>query len=105
MTTHFHSHATDQTSFHFPANGYVRSEAAVVIFITRDSLSRRIYCHIMGTATNTDGHKKQGQTYPSSLRQAELMREVYARSGVKPTDVGYVEAHGTGTSVREYFTL
>ncbi|XP_008484342.1 fatty acid synthase-like, partial [Diaphorina citri] len=83
------------------ANGYVRSEAAVVIFITRDSSSRRIYCHIMGTATNTDGHKKQGQTYPSSVRQAELMREVYERCGVDPADVGYVEAHGTGTSVSD----
>ncbi|KAI5709648.1 hypothetical protein M8J75_001994 [Diaphorina citri] len=85
--------------FDASANGYVRSEAAVVIFITRDSSSRRIYCHIMGTATNTDGHKKQGQTYPSSVRQAELMREVYERCGVDPANVGYVEAHGTGTSV------
>uniref|UniRef100_A0A8D8XXN1 Fatty acid synthase n=1 Tax=Cacopsylla melanoneura TaxID=428564 RepID=A0A8D8XXN1_9HEMI len=85
--------------FDAAANGYVRSEAAVVIFITRDSSSRRIYSHILGTATNTDGHKKQGQTYPSSLRQAELMREVYKKSGVDPALVGYVEAHGTGTSV------
>uniref|UniRef100_A0A8D8QYG3 Fatty acid synthase n=1 Tax=Cacopsylla melanoneura TaxID=428564 RepID=A0A8D8QYG3_9HEMI len=89
--------------FDAAANGYVRSEAAVVIFITRDSSSRRIYSHILGTATNTDGHKKQGQTYPSSLRQAELMREVYKKSGVDPALVGYVEAHGTGTSVRQNF--
>ncbi len=27
------------------------------------------------------------------------MREVYARAGINPEDVGFVEAHGTGTKV------
>lgn len=27
------------------------------------------------------------------------MREVYARAGISPEDVGFVEAHGTGTKV------
>lgn len=27
------------------------------------------------------------------------MREVYARAGIDPKDVGFVEAHGTGTKV------
>lgn len=27
------------------------------------------------------------------------MRDVYARAGINPEDVGFIEAHGTGTKV------
>jgi acyl transferase domain-containing protein len=41
----------------------------------------------------------QGITSPSGMAQEQLMREVYARAGIRPEDAGFVEAHGTGTKV------
>ena len=40
-----------------------------------------------------------GITFPSGRAQQQLLQEVYAESGVNPSDVTYVEAHGTGTIV------
>lgn len=43
-------------------NGYCRSEAAVVVLLTRKSLARRVYATILNAGTNTDGYKEQGGT-------------------------------------------
>lgn len=84
-------------SFDASGNGYVRSEAAVVILLQRASDCRRIYAHVTHARANTDGHKGEGVTFPSGAVQKELLREVYSLSGVSPLEVSYVEAHGTGT--------
>nr|ARI45075.1 fatty acid synthase [Leptinotarsa decemlineata] len=86
-------------AFDASGNGYVRSEAAVVVYLQRASVSRRVYATVLGARTNTDGNKEQGITFPSGAMQNKLIREVYDEIGIKPQDVAYVEAHGTGTKV------
>lgn len=82
------------------ANGYVRSEAVVVIYLRKSADAKRIYATVAGTSTNTDGFKVEGATYPSQAMQSQLIRDTYERANLKFTDVHYVEAHGTGTGVR-----
>lgn len=86
-------------------NGYVRSEAAVIIFLQKASAARRVYATVVNARTNTDGHKEQGITFPSGQMQKQLIKEVYAEAGVNQADVVYVEAHGTGTKVNFTFIL
>lgn len=87
------------TLFCVAGNGYVRSEAIVVLYIQKASVSKRIYATIVNARTNTDGAKEQGITYPSGAIQRRLIQETYAEVNINPADVVYVEAHGTGTKV------
>lgn len=86
-------------AFDASGNGYVRSEAVVVIYLQKASVARRVYATVLGSKTNTDGHKDQGITFPSGNMQNKLIREVYLENNIDPNDVAYVEAHGTGTKV------
>lgn len=52
----------------------------------------------MATHKNNDGYTEQGVTFPRQGAHEQLLREVYARAGVSPSDVAYMEAHGTGTA-------
>lgn len=89
-----------KTRKNFSGNGYVRSEAAVVIYLQKSSSAKRVYATVVHAKTNTDGNKVQGITFPSGEMQKKLIKEVYAECKVDPRDVAYVEAHGTGTKVR-----
>lgn len=42
-------------------NGYCRSEAAVVVLLTKRSMAKRIYATIVNAGSNTDGFKEQGR--------------------------------------------
>ncbi|NXO39594.1 FAS synthase, partial [Locustella ochotensis] len=86
-------------AFDVSGNGYCRSEAAVVVLLTKRSMAKRIYATIVNAGVNTDGFKEQGVTFPSGEMQEQLVRSLYRESGVKPEEVEYVEAHGTGTKV------
>nr|CAI5827466.1 unnamed protein product [Callosobruchus analis] len=86
-------------AFDASGNGYVRSEAAVVVYLQKAKNAKRIYASVLGAKTNTDGNKEQGITFPSGGMQNKLIREVYDEIGIKPHEVSYVEAHGTGTKV------
>ncbi|NXI15750.1 FAS synthase, partial [Irena cyanogastra] len=86
-------------AFDISGDGYCRSEAAVVVLLTKRSMAKRIYATIVNAGVNTDGFKEQGVTFPSGDMQEQLVRSLYRESGVKPEDVEYVEAHGTGTKV------
>lgn len=86
-------------AFDSSGNGYVRSEAAVVVYLQKASTARRVYATILGAKTNTDGYKEQGITFPAGSMQNKLIREVYDENCIDPLDVSYVEAHGTGTKV------
>jgi 1-acyl-sn-glycerol-3-phosphate acyltransferase len=89
-------------AFAAEANGYVRGEGAGAIVLK--PLSRaladgdHIYAVVRGSAINEDG-RTNGMTVPSLAAQQAVLRDAYARSGVRPGDVHYVEAHGTGTVV------
>lgn len=86
-------------AFDEAGNGYVRSEACVVLFIQKASVARRTYATVVNARCNTDGNKEQGITFPAGAMQKKLIKEVYAEANVNPADVAYVEAHGTGTKV------
>uniref|UniRef100_T1INJ4 Fatty acid synthase n=1 Tax=Strigamia maritima TaxID=126957 RepID=T1INJ4_STRMM len=79
--------------------GYVRSEAATVLFLQRSTAAKRIYATVVHSKSNTDGNKQEGVTYPSGEIQEKLLREVYNEAKINPSEVVYVEAHGTGTKV------
>ncbi|XP_054249700.1 fatty acid synthase [Indicator indicator] len=86
-------------AFDASGNGYCRSEAVVVVFLTKKSMAKRIYATVVNAGTNTDGFKEQGVTFPSGDMQQQLVVSMYKECGVKPEEVEYIEAHGTGTKV------
>uniref|UniRef100_A0A452SJH0 Fatty acid synthase n=1 Tax=Ursus americanus TaxID=9643 RepID=A0A452SJH0_URSAM len=86
-------------SFDESGNGYCRSEAVVVMLLTKKSLARRVYATILNAGINTDGCKEQGVTFPSGEAQEQLIRSLYEPAGLAPESLEYIEAHGTGTKV------
>ncbi|NWR04682.1 FAS synthase, partial [Paradoxornis webbianus] len=86
-------------AFDISGNGYCRSEAAVVVLLTKRSMAKRIYATIVNAGVNTDGFKEQGVTFPSGEVQKQLITSLCRESGIKPEEVEYIEAHGTGTKV------
>ncbi|KAM9281576.1 fatty acid synthase [Morus bassanus] len=86
-------------AFDASGDGYCRSEAVVVILLTKRSMAKRIYATIVNAGINTDGFKEQGVTFPSGDMQQQLVKSLHRECGIKPAEVEYVEAHGTGTKV------
>ncbi|XP_072311635.1 fatty acid synthase [Eucyclogobius newberryi] len=86
-------------SFDASGNGYCRSEAAVVVLLTKRSVAKRIYATVVNAGSNTDGYKEQGVTFPSGQMQQRLVSALYEEAGISPEQVEYIEAHGTGTKV------
>ncbi|CAG7786560.1 unnamed protein product, partial [Allacma fusca] len=85
--------------FDASADGYVRAEAAVALYICKRQVARRVYGTLVHSTTNNDGYKEEGITYPSQHLQEKVMRELYKDTGISPLEVDYIEAHGTGTKV------
>ncbi|CAG7822829.1 unnamed protein product [Allacma fusca] len=85
--------------FDASADGYVRAEAAVSLYLCKKQHAKRSYCSIIHAATNNDGYKEQGITFPSEAQQEQVIRRVYDECGISPLQVDYIEAHGTGTKV------
>ncbi|NXG73396.1 FAS synthase, partial [Baryphthengus martii] len=86
-------------AFDASGDGYCRSEAAVVVFLTKRSMAKRIYATIAGAGSNTDGFKEQGVTFPSGDMQNRLITSLHREYNISPEEVEFVEAHGTGTKV------
>ncbi len=84
------------------ADGYVRSEGAVVLVLQRLSSAvssgRRVHSVVMGAAINSDG-RTNGISLPSPQDQQSLIENLYAAAGVDPDRLAFLEAHGTGTKV------
>lgn len=95
--------------FDIRGDGYGRGEGFVVILVKRlsDALRDRdpIRSIILNTGINQDGYTASGITHPNRTAQADLIRETYARIGLRPQDVGYIEAHGTGTIAGDHEEL
>jgi acyl transferase domain-containing protein/NADPH:quinone reductase-like Zn-dependent oxidoreductase/acyl carrier protein len=88
--------------FDAEGDGYVRSEGGAVVLLKRleDALAagNRVYAVIAASAVNCDG-KTSSLTVPSAEAQASLLRDVYGRACIEPSEIDYLEAHGTGTPV------
>ena len=89
-------------TFNKEANGYVRSEGAVMMLLKPlgQALADQdnVYAVIKGTAINHGG-QSGGLTVPNPDKQAALLVEAYKTAGIEPETVSYIEAHGTGTSL------
>jgi acyl transferase domain-containing protein/acyl carrier protein/2-polyprenyl-3-methyl-5-hydroxy-6-metoxy-1,4-benzoquinol methylase len=94
------SPTSELRAFDAHANGFVRGEGGG--FVVLKPLNRAladgdpIYAVIRGTAVNNDG-ASNGLTAPNPEAQEAVIREAYARAGIRTAEVHYVEAHGTGT--------
>uniref|UniRef100_A0A2H1WWR5 SFRICE_007688 n=1 Tax=Spodoptera frugiperda TaxID=7108 RepID=A0A2H1WWR5_SPOFR len=95
-------------SFDNSANGYVRSEAIVAIFLQKAKDSRRqvsyllVYAQVVYGKTNCDGYKEHGISYPASATQKLLLKEFYEECAIPPSIVEFLEAHGTGKVFLSY---
>ncbi|MEO1423376.1 MAG: beta-ketoacyl synthase N-terminal-like domain-containing protein [Pseudomonadota bacterium] len=89
-------------AFDSRANGYVRSEGAVV-FILRRMREAHADGDIVRSVIATSGVNSDGRTIgmalPSAERQKDLLRMVSSSGPFDPNDLAFVEAHGTGTAV------
>ncbi|KAI0868558.1 hypothetical protein GGS24DRAFT_513175 [Hypoxylon argillaceum] len=87
-------------SFDHRANGFARGEGIIALVVK--PLSRaiqdgdRIRALVRATGVNQDGHTPT-LTQPNPKSQAALIRDVYRKAGLHPSETRYVEAHGTGT--------
>ncbi|XP_070169898.1 fatty acid synthase-like [Polyergus mexicanus] len=80
-------------------SGYMRSDAAVVVYLQKAKDARRIYATFVYGKTNCDGFKKEGITFPSLDKQKILLEEFYEECDISPLELSYIEAHATGTLV------
>ena len=89
-------------AFDAGADGYVRAEGGGVVVLMPLAAARRqglpVRGVILASGVNSDGHTN-GFSVPSAAAQESLMRQVQARAGISPDEIGYFEAHGTGTPV------
>jgi len=92
-------------SFSADADGYVRGEGVGVVVLKplSQALANKdpIYALILATGVNQDG-RTQGMFQPSGIAQETLLRQVYKKADISPSQVHYVEAHGTGTIIGDY---
>ncbi|CAL1678237.1 unnamed protein product [Lasius platythorax] len=77
--------------------GYMRSDAAVVVYLQKARYARRIYATYVYGKANCDGFKEKGITFPSFDMQKILLEEFYEECGISPLKLSYMEAHATGT--------
>ena len=82
-------------------SGYGRGEGVAVVVLKSRSQAEKdgdtIRAIVRASGMNQDG-RTAGITMPNGKAQADLIRGVYAMSGLNPLQTGYVEAHGTGKS-------
>jgi phthiocerol/phenolphthiocerol synthesis type-I polyketide synthase C len=101
--THFGGLSPDGRckAFAASANGFVRGEGVVALYVkTLASALRdgdRIHGVIVRTEVNNDGGGDSLVT-PFSRGQEDLLRRAYEAAAVPLDQLAYVEAHGTGTS-------
>src|SRR5258708_4665993 len=74
-------------AFDAEANGYVRAEGIVALFLARAERARRVIASVLGSGVNNDGYTQEGITFPSGAAQSRLLQSVYARAGVEPRSV------------------
>ncbi|SFR98106.1 non-ribosomal peptide synthetase [Anaeromicropila populeti] len=89
-------------AFDEKANGYVRGEGAVALFLKPIDKAiqdgDQIYAVIKGTAVNHCG-KTNSLTAPNPTAQCELIKKAFHKAKMDPSTVGYIETHGTGTAL------
>ncbi len=87
-------------SFDQDANGYVRSEGVVCLYLKPLAAAQRdndhIYGVILGSAENHGG-RTNSLSAPSGEAQAELIIKAVNDADIDVNTIAYIEAHGSGT--------
>jgi 3-oxoacyl-(acyl-carrier-protein) synthase/acyl carrier protein/D-arabinose 1-dehydrogenase-like Zn-dependent alcohol dehydrogenase len=82
------------------ADGYVRGEAAGVLFFQNVSTlaepSNNTLALLCGTVVNQDG-RSSSLTAPNGPAQQEVIRTALQMAGLKASEVSHLQMHGTGT--------
>ncbi|MFE9609915.1 SDR family NAD(P)-dependent oxidoreductase [Streptomyces sp. NPDC006012] len=85
------------------ATGTVFGSGGGLVLLADKAVAQRegwpVRATLLGTAANNDGAAKASFTAPKPARQAAVIRQALAVSGVEPGEVTYVECHGTGTKL------
>ncbi len=86
--------------FSAKADGYVRSEGAVVFVLQRPEAAvlGSVRALITGSAVNSDG-RTSGIALPGLDGQRRLLELAYRNADFAIEDIAFIEAHGTGTAV------
>ncbi|XP_060517485.1 fatty acid synthase-like isoform X2 [Cylas formicarius] len=85
-------------SFDDNADGFVRAEAIIAMFLQKSKDSKRIYATVVHAKGNSDGFKDAGILFPSRELQTQLLKEFYQEcQWVKASDISFLEGHVTGT--------
>ncbi|MGC2744995.1 MAG: SDR family NAD(P)-dependent oxidoreductase, partial [Candidatus Angelobacter sp.] len=88
--------------FDAKADGYVRSEGAVMLLLKPLSAAviegDQIHAVIKGSAINHGG-LAAGLTVPNPQKQKDLLVAAWKDAGIAAHDLTHIEAHGTGTSL------
>lgn len=88
--------------FDASADGFSRSEAAVVVVIKplEDAMrdGDKVYATILGTGINSTGSAAP-ENAPVGLAQEDAMSRAYKQAGRQPAEVDYIEMHATGTAL------
>ncbi len=89
-------------AFSSHADGYVRSEGAVVLVLKTRAAAERdgdhVHAYITGSDVNSDG-RTNGISLPSKVFQARLLEKLYLEQNLDLEALAFIEAHGTGTPV------
>lgn len=89
-------------SFDDKADGYVRSEACVVVIVKRlkDALLNKdkVWAVLKSITINQDGTSK-GLRAPNIEAQITLSQTALDKAKLKASEIDYIEAHGTGTII------
>lgn len=79
------------------ANGFVRSEAVVAIYIEPLTTAKRVYGEVMYVTNGHNGTRHGGAFAPSAEAQRGLLTEAYSHAGINTRELVLFECHGTGT--------
>lgn len=84
------------------ADGMIPAEAVVTVFLKSLSKAIRdrdhIYGCILGSGVNYCG-KGTGMMTPNPIREAELMKTVFERYHLNPSDIQFIIGHGMGVKM------
>ncbi|CAH1641072.1 unnamed protein product [Spodoptera littoralis] len=79
-------------SFDNSANGYVRSEAIVIIFLQKAKDSRRVYARVVHGNTNCDGYKEHG-TKVGDPQELQAIDEIFCAGRRDPLLIGSIKSN------------
>ncbi|HEY7417668.1 MAG TPA: polyketide synthase, partial [Ktedonobacteraceae bacterium] len=85
-------------TFDAHADGFVLGEGAGILVLKPFSQvkpSDRVYALVQGISSAHNGHN-EWIVATSQVAQEQLLKTVYQRAAIDPTEVDYVELHGTG---------